>query len=161
MFLTSLKQRSGCWHRPSECSVIGRNSGRRFGTRTSHLSCALLGKAHILDGLNNNADEKEVMGRLVEMGGGIDANGPTLSELQALLAAGRILSREHADVLRARVNRYATDSESPYRIIALKALSVVDPEVKIVYEKEEKKRIGSLAQIESGKIRGCCAGHDS
>lgn len=124
-------------------------------------SLAPFGKAHILDGLNDNASKKEIMGRLVEMGGGINADGPTLSELQALLAAGCILSREHADVLRARVNRYATDSESPHRMIALKALSAVDPEVKIVYEKEEKKRIGNLAQIESGKIRGCCAGHDS
>lgn len=127
----------------------------------SRSSLAPFGKAHILDGLNDNADENEVMGRLVEMGEGIDADGPTLAGLQAFVAASQVLTGPHANVLRARVERYAFDPESPHRMIALKALSSVSPEAKFAFEREENVRVGNLAHVESAKIRGCCAGHDS
>lgn len=127
---------------------------------TLHALLRPLGKADVLNGLDNNADEREVMGRLVEMGEGIDADGPTLAGLQAFVTASRVLPNPHSNVLRARVERYAFDPESPHRMIALKALSSVSPEAKIAFEREEKARIGNLAHVESAKIRGCCAGHD-
>ena len=125
---------------------------------------APFGEAHVLDDLPDDADEVKVMGRLVEMGSGMGTNGekrePTLAELQAFVAASSILTGTHSNALRARVERYAFDPQSPHRMIALEALSSVSPAAKAIFEKEKGGHIENLRKNESSAIRGCCVGHE-
>ena len=123
------------------------------------------GRARVLDDLPDDADEVKVMGRLVEMGSGMGTNGekpePTLAELRAFVAASRILTGTHSNALRARVERYAFDPQSPHRMIALEALSSVSPAARAIFEREKEGHIENLRKNGSSVIRGCCAGHDS
>lgn len=93
------------------------------------------GYAAVLDALPDDADEREIMGRLVEMGADLSspkgAEGklhPTPKELMAFVVASTFLKdTSHRDVLlgRVRIHTYSDDKEEA--IMAHRALAHVDP----------------------------------
>ncbi len=120
---------------------------------------APFGYGGILDGLSDDADDREIMGRLVEMGA--DLNGPngaegklhpTAKELAAFVAASKYFrDTAHRDVLLGRVRIHTYSGDPAEAIMAHRALSHVDPvSARIVLHHDhqgvQKQREGTRSQ---------------
>jgi hypothetical protein len=133
-------------------------------------SLAPLGHADVLNGLPDNADERQIMGRLMEMGQGMSEEPdsdpakeklPSKPELRAYVAASKHLSPEHAGVLLARVQEHAYQSESPYHAIALNALAEGgDKAAQGILATKRQAEIKKARAEQGTRVRGCCEGHE-
>jgi len=121
---------------------------------------APFGYAHVLDGLDDGADEHLIMGRLVEMGPDLAAKAdlqkgrkPTKNEMDAYVAASRIVrDTAHRDVLLGRVRIYAYSDNKEESLMAHRALAHLDPvSARIVLHHEhellESRRSGTSSQV--------------
>lgn len=130
---------------------------------------APLGLEACLSGLENDADERDIMGRLVEIGPDIPENGeveqgkqPTAQEMKGYIAASRHVSPAAAAMLKARVQRLAYNPTSPHRGMALRALAEGgDAAAMEIVKAEEAARLAEMQAQEGRRVRTCfCPGDD-
>lgn len=108
---------------------------------------ALYGRRHILDGLPDNATEKDLMPRLVEYGVSVYAGFRLLVDISQLLSVP-----QHRDDLLRPVRAVAYDAQSPDRVRALQALSKIDGGARDAL-RMEVERAESVAAAQKAETR--------
>lgn len=126
------------------------------------------GYPDVLEGLPDDADERMIMGRLVELGPGMTEEGdpaadkvPNFSEFEAFVTAGAILQTPaYREDLLSRVRQHAYDPQSPHRQEALQALCSIDPAAAKILEAEQRAvREALAAQARTAVRHTCCGDH--
>jgi hypothetical protein len=136
----------------------------------SYLRETLLEKGYpdVLAGLPDDADERSIMARLVEIGPGmtdnadpIESKQPDMREFKAYVtAASALATPAYSEDLLGRVKMHAYDPQSPHRTEALQALSEIDPAAARILESERKRERDALAEQTRGAMQHtCCGGH--
>ena len=117
----------------------------------------------LLEGVADDADDRKLMGRLVEIGSPLGDDGkkqPSRKEFDALVAASRFVAGKDRDALLSRVRRYTQQENSPFKMMAHEALAPIESSSADAVKHAREQQIAESRKQATGKVYGCCAGHE-
>ena len=126
------------------------------------VALAPFGLASVVDGFDPLlVGEEELMGRLVELGPGIDADDAAVKSAYAarVAVASRLGNPAHQTSVLAPLRAAAFDPESPRRMAALKALAEVDEAAATMLRLECERELASRARETRVGFATCMGTH--